>query len=112
MGGLRYTELPVQVPRPQVERRLAYTDHLMLTVMDFGDGPQAQPDPPHTHAHEQVTYVAAGEILFFLEGRSQHLVAGDVFTVPSGKPHSIQLLTAHVRLIDCFTPLREDFLAP
>jgi replication-associated recombination protein RarA len=28
----------------------------------------------------------------------------------SGKPHSIQQLTKHVRLVDCFTPIREDFL--
>jgi hypothetical protein len=30
--------------------------------------------------------------------------------VPSDKPHSIQLLTKHVRLVDCFTPIRQDFL--
>jgi hypothetical protein len=33
-----------------------------------------------------------------------------VFLVPSGMPHSIQQLTEHVRLVDCFTPIREDFL--
>ena len=37
-------------------------------------------------------------------------IPGDVFLVPSGKPHSIQQLTEHVRLVDCFTPIREDFL--
>jgi quercetin dioxygenase-like cupin family protein len=45
-----------------------------------------------------------------MDGQQTHLVPGDIFLVPSGKPHSIQQLTEHVRLIDCFTPIREDFL--
>ncbi|HBY06265.1 MAG TPA: hypothetical protein DEH22_00140 [Chloroflexi bacterium] len=33
-----------------------------------------------------------------------------MFLSPPDKPHSIQLLTQHVRLVDCFTPIRQDFL--
>ena len=91
-------------------RYLAHTDHLMMVVIDFEDGPQDQPDPPHSHPHEQVSYVAEGEILFLLDGQQMRLGPGDVFLVPSGRPHSIQQLTEHVRLVDCFTPIREDFL--
>jgi quercetin dioxygenase-like cupin family protein len=110
MAGQKYNELPVQEIKEKTERRLAFTDHLMMAIIDFDNGPAAEPDPPHSHPHEQVTYVASGEILFFLEDQPQHLCAGDVFTVPTGKMHTIQLLTKHVRLVDCFTPIREDFL--
>lgn len=110
MATLKYHEAAVQQVRPRVERRLAYTDHLMMAVLDFYDGPQTQPDPPHTHPHEQVSYVASGEIFFVIDGQQTRLGPGDMFTAPPDKPHSIQLLTEHVRLIDCFTPLREDFL--
>ncbi len=110
MTALKYSDLPAQTVREGVERRLGHTDNLMITIMDFHDGPKAQPDPPHSHPHEQVSYVVAGEILFLLEGEGTHLEPGDIFLVPSGKPHSIQQLTEHVRLIDCFTPIREDFL--
>jgi quercetin dioxygenase-like cupin family protein len=110
MTGLKYSEMPAESLRPGVQRRLAHTDRLMIAVIDLDDGPKAQPDPPHTHPHEQVSYVAEGEINFFLEGQSFHLTPGDIFLVPSGLPHTIQQLTPHVRLIDCFTPLREDFL--
>ncbi len=92
------------------ERYLAYTDHLMMVVIDFNDGPAETPDPPHSHPHEQVTYVAAGELLFFVDGEPYRLQAGDMITVPGGVPHTIQLLTETVRLVDTFTPLREDFL--
>lgn len=110
MTTLKYHEMPVQKIREGAERRLGHTDNLMIVVMDFYDGPKDQPDPPHSHPHEQVSYVAAGEVLFVIEDRQTRLGPGDVFLVPSGKPHSIQQLTEHVRLVDCFTPIREDFI--
>lgn len=92
------------------ERYLAHTDNLMVVVIDFADGPAAQPDPPHSHPHEQVTYVAEGELLFFINDEPTRLEAGDLITVPSDAPHTIQLLTATARLVDSFSPVREDFL--
>jgi quercetin dioxygenase-like cupin family protein len=105
-----FAEMKVDFVREGAERRLGYTDNLMMTIIDFNDGPQTEPDPPHAHPHEQVSYVASGEIFFFLEDRCERLGPGDMFLVPSGAPHSIQLLTEHVRLVDCFNPIRQDFL--
>jgi quercetin dioxygenase-like cupin family protein len=83
----------------------------MLTIIDFTNGPWNEPEPFHSHPHEQVTYVVRGEIIFYCEDRpEQHLKSGGVFAVPSGKKHTIKALTERVRLIDAFTPLREDFL--
>ena len=110
MTVLKYSEMPVTQFRPGAERRLGFTDHLMMVVVDFSDGPQAQPDPLHSHPHEQVSYVVEGDIIFVMNGEQTRLGPGDMFLVPSGVPHTIQLLTQHARLIDCFTPLREDFL--
>lgn len=110
MTVLKYDEMPVAPIRAGAERRLGHTDNLMIVVVDFDDGPKDEPDPPHSHPHEQVSYVAEGEILFVMDGQQTHLVPGDVFLIPSGKPHSIQQLTGHVRLVDCFTPIRDDFL--
>ena len=112
MSTFKFSDLSVAVIRAGAERRIAHTDHLMLVIFDFNDGPQTQPDPPHQHPHEQVSYVAAGEILFFLGAEPPvHLVPGDGYTVPPDIAHCIQLLTPHVRLVDSFTPLREDFLS-
>jgi quercetin dioxygenase-like cupin family protein len=110
MTALRYDEMPATKIRDGAERRVGHTGNLMIVIVDFSDGPKDQPDPPHSHPHEQVSYVAAGEILFVMDGQRTRLGPGDVFLVPSGKPHSIQQLTEHVRLVDCFTPIREDFL--
>ena len=110
MIGHKFNELSVTKVKEGVERRLAYSSNLMMAVIDFQDGPKEQPDPPHSHPHEQVSYVAEGEVIFFMDGQQIHLCPGDMFVVPSGKPHSIQLCTEHARLVDCFTPLRDDFL--
>ena len=110
MATLKYGSMPVEKIREGAERRLGYTDNLMIVVVDFYDGPKDRPDPPHSHPHEQVCYVAQGKVVFVMDGEETHLGPGDMFLVPSGKPHSIQQLTEHVRLVDCFTPIREDFL--
>ena len=110
MTGLKYDEMDAVQICEGAERRLGHTDNLMIVIVDFHDGPKSEPDPPHAHPHEQASYVAQGECLFVMDGEQTHLGPGDVFLVPSGKPHSIQQLSEHVRLVDCFTPIREDFL--
>lgn len=110
MAVKRYAEMNVDLIRDGVERRQGHTDHLMMVVIDFNDGPQTEPDPPHAHPHEQVSYVVVGEILFFLDNECERLGPGDMFLVPPDKLHAIQLLTQHVRLVDCFHPIRQDFL--
>jgi quercetin dioxygenase-like cupin family protein len=110
MTTLRYDEMAVETIRAGAERRLGHTDKLMIVVVDFYDGPKDQPDPPHAHPHEQVSYVAEGEILFVMDEQETRLGPGDMYLIPSGRPHTIQQLTEHVRLVDCFTPIREDFL--
>ena len=110
MSAVHQNEVSHQTIAPGRERYLAYTDNLMVVVIDFTDGPQEAPDPPHSHPHEQVTYVAEGEVLFFINDHPHKLSAGDLITVPPDAPHTIQLLTAKVRLVDTFNPIREDFL--
>ena len=95
---------------PQYERKIAYLENLMVVVCDFTNGPMERPDPPHYHPHEQITYVAEGELKFFKGEDAHHLVKGDIITVQSNLPHCIQTVSRNVRLIDSFSPLRNDFL--
>lgn len=112
MAVVKHQDTPRETIAPGRTRYLTHSDHLMMVVIDFNDGPATEPDPPHWHPHEQVTYVAAGDVLFFIDGTPNPLTAGDMITVPSNVPHSIQLLSSHVRLVDTFTPIRQDFLKP
>ncbi len=110
MGAVKHAELTPQVIAQRRTRYLAHTYNLMMTVIDFNDGPTSKPDPPHSHPHEQVSYVASGEINFFIDNEPVRLGPGDMFTVPANVPHAVQLLSDDVRLIDAFTPIREEFL--
>ena len=94
-----------------VTRRLIHGENLMLVVIDFTNGPWQEPEPMHQHVHEQATYVADGEIIFFCEGEpEQRLAKGDMFRVPSNRKHGIRLLSASATLVDSFSPVREDFI--
>jgi mannose-6-phosphate isomerase-like protein (cupin superfamily) len=95
---------------PGRERKVACLEDLMTVVMDFNDGPMDNPEPPHSHPHEQITYVAGGKVLFLKDNVKYELTEGDLVTIPSGVPHCIQTLTEHVRLVDSFTPVRKDFI--
>ncbi len=110
MGAVKKADLKPEAIAPGRTRYLANTENLMLAVIDFQDGPTNEPDPPHSHPHEQVSYVAAGEIIFLLDNEPTRLTTGDIYTVPPNVPHAVQLPTEHVRLIDAFTPIRQDFL--
>ena len=111
MPVLKFNDEPFEVVKKGLQRKIIKTDKLMTVLIDFSNGPWVEPEPPHSHHHEQISYIASGEIILYCEGEEdQHLKPGDMFAVPSGKKHTIKLLTTNARLIDSFTPIREDFL--
>ena len=111
MSVLKFDEsAPINV-HPGLERRIIYTPNLMTVIVDFTDGPWEEAEPFHSHMHEQTSYIASGEVIFYCEDEpGQHLKPGDMFAVQSGKKHTIRVLTPTARLIDNFNPIREDFI--
>ena len=108
----KYDEMEATQVAEGIERRIIQTDHLMMVNVEFTDGPTDAPDPFHDHPHEQVSYVAAGRIYLFVGDEEKVLLeAGDHYAIPPDLPHTIQRLSDYVNIIDCFTPLREDFLS-
>ena len=111
MPVLKFNDSTPEIVREGLERRNIYTSNLMTVIVDFSNGPWAEAEPFHSHPHEQTCYRAQGEIIFYCEGEpDQRLQTGDLFAVPSGKKHTIRLLTPTARLIDSFNPIRQDFI--
>lgn len=98
-----------EIIRTGLNRRLLSLDNLMTVVIDF-EFQMNEPDPPHSHPHEQITYVAQGELWFFIGNEKFRLQKGDLIKIPSGMMHTVQTISPNVRLIDSFSPVREDFL--
>lgn len=111
MSILKFNESVPQIIRDGMERRLISTSNLMTVIVDFTDGPWAEAEPFHSHPHEQTSYIAEGEIIFYCEGEpEQYLKAGDLFATGSNQKHTIRLLTPKARLIDSFNPIRQEFI--
>jgi quercetin dioxygenase-like cupin family protein len=111
MSILRFTESTPEIVREGLQRSNIYTPNLMTVIVDFSDGPWEEAEPFHSHPHEQTSYVASGELIFYCEDEpEQHLQTGDMYAVPSGKKHTVKILSETVRLIDSFNPIRQEFI--
>ncbi len=62
----------------------------------------------HSHPHEQITYVIEGELNFDLDGEKRTLHAGDLVVIPGGMRHSGWVGPQPTRVLDVFSPCRED----
>ena len=63
----------------------------------------------HSHPHVQASYVAEGSFEVTIGDTMTVLGKGGSFIVPPDVVHGVKALTAG-RLVDCFTPRRDDFL--
>jgi quercetin dioxygenase-like cupin family protein len=64
--------------------------------------------PRHSHPHEQSTYVLEGELEFELGGEVRTIRAGELVIVPGGVEHFVKVGPMLTRVLDNFSPVRED----
>ncbi len=102
-----HSTFPVVSTGPSVTRQvLADSAELMVVAFTFDTGGEGA---LHSHPHVQSTYVEAGRFTFTVDGVERDVSAGDSFVIPSNAVHGCICHEAG-RLIDCFTPRRDDFL--
>jgi quercetin dioxygenase-like cupin family protein len=98
-------------PYPGLTRRiLTHTPESMLVEHHMKSGSVF---PWHSHRHEQTVFVVKGKLrVQTREGNSIKVrlaEAGDSWVVPGHVPHRVTALKP-ARVLDFFTPFREDFL--
>ena len=87
---------------------LAYSDNIMNVELLFEKGAKGE---MHSHPHEQIGYVIEGSLVFHEECKEDvTLSTGDSYIVAPNVSHGIDCLT-NVKLLDIFTPMREDFIS-
>ncbi len=95
------------VPLGSSTRRVILSlPELMLVEFTFEEGGIGA---LHSHPHVQSSYVTEGVFEVTIDGVTETIAAGGAYIVPSGLVHGVKALTAG-RLIDSFTPRRDDFL--
>lgn len=86
---------------------LAHSGSLMAVEVTFDKGTIG---PMHSHPHEQLTYVLDGEFEFTIGEETRVVRQGDTLYKRPDILHGCVCLQAG-KLLDVFTPIREDFLA-
>ena len=98
---------PPAHPDPGVTRQvLSERPELMVVAFTFEEGAEGK---RHNHPHIQSTYVESGRFSFFIGDERFEVGPGDSFVIPSEAFHGCTCLKPG-RLIDTFTPRRDDFL--
>lgn len=64
--------------------------------------------PEHSHPHEQVLTLVAGEFEAHLKGERRRLVPGQIVVIPGDMPHGGVALSDCI-IVDAFHPVREEY---
>ena len=97
----------VLIEGKSARRIKGYDGSLMMVEVYFDNFHESE---EHTHVHEQMTYCLEGTFEFYIEGKVERIEAGDTIYFPSNVPHYCKAVTEKGRLLDIFTPIREDFI--
>jgi quercetin dioxygenase-like cupin family protein len=92
---------------PGVEIRTAACRRMMLSVVNL------EPDSVvemHSHPHEQMGYLVSGRLRFTIGRVTRDLEPGDIWRIPGGVSHGVTAIDGPAVAIDCFHPIREDYL--
>ena len=94
---------------PGIRRKIVgHTPNLLAAVVLFDKGAVGA---AHGHAgHEQIAYVLAGAFEVEVEGEKRVLRAGDAFIADKNIRHGVVALEQDSRLLDVFSPRRDDFI--
>jgi quercetin dioxygenase-like cupin family protein len=98
-------EIPVKQTLPGFFGKMVHGDSSSLVFWDIKKGSAL---PEHHHVHEQITYIAEGELEMIIGGEKYLCTAGFVHVIPSHVPHSAYALT-DCKVIDSFAPARDDY---
>lgn len=86
---------------------LGYDGHIMMVKI------KAEKSGPvgveHAHYHPQVTFVSSGKFEFTIGNEKKVVTAGDGMYMEPDVRHSCICIEPGV-IVDCFSPMREDFL--
>jgi quercetin dioxygenase-like cupin family protein len=92
---------------PGYTARFVHTEHMTFSFLEVKAGSASA---EHSHPQEQVAMLTEGEFELTIEGTPVRFGPGSVIVIPSNVRHSGLAIT-DCKLMDVFTPVREDFRA-
>ncbi len=105
---IRYPDVPTIDLVSGIKAHIVSHDKITLSFASCE--PDAQL-PSHRHPNEQMLIVLDGAMDLAIEGKKYHLESGDVAVLPSNTEHGAYVSDKGCRVIDVFSPPRQDFVA-
>ena len=107
-SALDLASVPVREQMPGMRGRFLHSAAMTFVYWDIDEGAAL---PRHAHHHEQVVNMLEGELALTVDGTEHVLHAGDVVAIPGGVRHAAKALLPS-RVLDVFSPVREDYRFP
>lgn len=106
MSFVDWSRIPPQPLGSGVRIRTPHGERIMLSLVEF------EPEghvPTHNHPHEQAGVVLDGTLELTIGGETQRLAPGASYIIPGGVTHSARAPDGPCRVLDIFSPIREDY---
>ena len=91
---------------PGCQMRTPFGENLMLSYLEMEQGAEV---PRHEHPHEQGGMLLQGKLELTIGDESRVVEAGAMFLIPPNVPHRAVAVDGPVRVMDVFSPIREDY---
>ena len=91
---------------PGINAKTFWADKMLAAVVDLDPNVHL---PRHSHPHEQLGIVIEGQIEFIVEDQKQTLGPGEVYVIPGGVEHEARTFDHSVKVMDVFSPVREEY---
>ncbi len=87
-------------------KTLAHGEKTLLAEFKLAAGTSI---PTHSHKHEQSGYLISGKMQFNIAGEIHEAEAGDAWNIAGHTEHGVKVWE-DCRVIEVFSPVREDYL--
>ena len=102
----RWDDIPSRELAPGISRRFLTASRMTIARFRLARGAVV---PPHSHDHEQVSYVLSGALSFHCAGETTVVRAGEALQIPSWAEHSVEVIE-DAEVLDVFSPVRQDWI--